>query len=133
MPRSRNPASLFEPPRGLFEIRLREVWAYCEVLYFFTWRDVKIHYKQTAIGVLSVVLQSVLNILAFTLFFGRLANLPSDGLPTPALYFAALVPCAYFSSALQLTNVVVDNQRLIHQSLFPMPHSSHLWIEPLNL
>src|SRR6266850_226396 len=62
-----------EPPRGLFELRLREVWAYRELLYFFVWRDVKIRYKQTAIGVLWVVLQPVLNMLVFTLFFVRLA------------------------------------------------------------
>jgi len=109
-----------EPPRSLFELRFGEVWAYRELLYFFVWRDVKIRYKQTAIGVLWVVLQPVLNMLVFTLFFGRLAKLPTDGLPTPVFYFAALVPWAYFSSALQLTtNVVVDNQRLITKVYFP--------------
>src|SRR5881227_506937 len=109
-----------EPPRSLFELRLREVWAYRELLYFFVWRDVKIRYKQTAIGVLWVVLQPVLNMLVFTLFFGRLAKLPSDGLPYPVFYFAALVPWTYFSYALQMTtNVVVDNQRLITKVYFP--------------
>jgi lipopolysaccharide transport system permease protein len=109
-----------EPPSGLFELRLREVWAYRELLYFFVWRDVKIRYKQTAIGVLWVVLQPVLNMLVFTLFFGRLAKLPSDGLPYPVFYFAALVPWTYFSYALQMTtNVVVDNQRLITKVYFP--------------
>src|SRR2546430_3835558 len=109
-----------EPPRSLFELRLREVWAYRELLYFFVWRDVKMRYKQTAIGVLWVILQPVLNMLAFTLFFGRLAKLPSDGLPYPVFYFAALVPWTYFSYALQMTtNVVVDNQRLITKVYFP--------------
>src|SRR5260370_20627190 len=109
-----------EPPSGLFELRLREVWAYRELLYFFVWRDVKIRYKQTAIGVLWVVLQPVLNMLVFTLFFGRLAKLPNDGLPYPVFYFAALVPWTYFSYALQMTtNVVVDNQRLITKVYFP--------------
>src|SRR6059036_3859864 len=98
-----------EPPRG-----------YRELLYFFVWRDVKIRYKQTAIGVLWVVLQPVLTMLAFTLFFGRLAKLPSEGLPYPIFYFAALVPWTYFSYALQMTtNVVVDNQRLITKVYFP--------------
>src|SRR5437016_13569592 len=111
---------LIEPPRGLFELRLREVWAYRELLYFFVWRDVKIRYKQTAIGVLWVVLQPVLTMLVFTLFFGRLAKLPSQGLPYPVFYFAALVPWTYFSYALQsTTNVVVDNQRLITKVYFP--------------
>ncbi len=109
-----------EPPRGLFELRLREVWAYRELLYFFVWRDVKIRYKQTAIGILWVVLQPVLNMLVFTLFFGHLAKLPSDGLPYPVFYFAALVPWTYFAYALQMTtNVVVDNQRLITKVYFP--------------
>ncbi len=109
-----------EPPSGLFELRLREVWAYRELLYFFVWRDVKIRYKQTAIGVLWVVLQPVLTMLVFTLFFGRLARLPSQGLPYPVFYFAALVPWTYFSYALQMTtSVVVDNQRLITKVYFP--------------
>ncbi len=109
-----------EPPRGFFELRLREVWAYRELLYFFVWRDVKIRYKQTAIGVLWVILQPVLNMLVFTLFFGRLAKLPSDGLPYPIFYFAALVPWTYFAySLLSTTNVVVENQRLITKVYFP--------------
>src|SRR5438445_13670904 len=86
-----------EPPRSLFELRFREVWAYRELLYFFVWRDVKIRYKQTAIGVLWVVLQPVLTMLAFTLFFGRLAKLPSEGLPYPVFYFAALVSWSYLA------------------------------------
>src|SRR5260370_8794940 len=90
-----------EPPSSLFELRLREVWAYRELLYFFIWRDVKIRYKQTAIGVLWVVLQPVLTILVFTLFFARLAKLPSQGLPSPVFLLAALVPSANFSYALQ--------------------------------
>src|SRR5438874_7297319 len=109
-----------EPPRGLFELHLREVWADRELRYFFVWRDVKIRYKQTAIGVLWVVLQPVLNMLVFTLFFGRLAKLPSDGLPYPVLYFAALVPWTYFSYALQMTtSVVVDSQAIITKVYFP--------------
>ena len=119
-----------EPPRGLFELRLREVWAYRELLYFFVWRDVKIRYKQTVIGVLWVVLQPVLTMLIFTLFFGRLAKLPSQGLPYPVFYFAALVPWTYFAYALQMTtNVVVDNQKLITKVYFPrliLPISSAL-------
>jgi lipopolysaccharide transport system permease protein len=109
-----------EPPRGLFELRLREVWAYRELLYFFVWRDVKIRYKQTAIGVLWVVLQPVLTMLIFTLFFGRLAKLAPQGIPAPVFYFAAVVPWTYFAYSLQMTtNVVVDNQRLITKVYFP--------------
>jgi len=118
------------PPRGLFHLRLAELWAYRELLYFFVWRDVKIRYKQTAIGVLWVVLQPLLTMLVFTLFFGRLAKLPSEGLPYPVFYFAALVPWMYFNYALQqATNVVVENQRMITKVYFPrlvLPFSSVL-------
>jgi lipopolysaccharide transport system permease protein len=109
-----------EPPRGLFNLRLGELWAYRELLYFFVWRDVKVRYKQTAVGVLWVVLQPLLTMAVFTLFFGRLAKLPSDGLPYPVFYFAALVPWMYFVYALQnATNVVVENQRMITKVYFP--------------
>lgn len=127
---STSPAIRIEPPRGLFELRLREVWAYRELLYFLVWRDVKIRYKQTAIGVLWVVLQPILNMLVFTLVFGRLAKLPSDGLPYPVFYFAALIPWTYFSTSLSsATNVVVENQHLITKVYFPrliLPVSSVL-------
>jgi lipopolysaccharide transport system permease protein len=109
-----------EPPRGWFDLRLAEVWSYRELLYFFVWRDVKIRYKQTAIGVSWVVLQPLLTMGIFTLFFGRLAKLPSDGLPYPVFYFSSLVPWTYFATALQsCTAVVVDNQRVITKVYFP--------------
>ena len=109
-----------EPPRGWFNLRLKELWDYRELLYFYVWRDVKVRYKQTVIGIAWVVLQPLLTMGVFTLFFGRLAKLPSDGLPYPVFYFAALVPWAYFSTALQnCTNVVVDNQRVITKVYFP--------------
>lgn len=109
-----------EPPRGWLELRLGEVWAYRELLYFFVWRDVKIRYKQTAIGVVWVILQPLLNMLIFTIFFGKLAKMPSQGLPYPVFSFAGLIPWTYFAYALTLTtNVVVENQRLITKVYFP--------------
>src|SRR5690348_1541216 len=109
-----------EPPRAIFDLRLREVWAYRELLHFFVWRDLKVRYKQTAIGVAWVVLQPLLSMGVFTIFFGRLAKLPSDGLPYPVFYFAALVPWTYFASTLTATtNVVVENQRVITKVYFP--------------
>ena len=109
-----------EPPHGLFNLRLGELWAYRELLYFFVWRDVKIRYKQTLIGVVWVVLQPLLTMLVATLFFGKLAKLPSQGLPYPVFSFAAVVPWTYFSSAvLNTTNVVVENQRVITKVYFP--------------
>jgi lipopolysaccharide transport system permease protein len=119
-PANAPPMVRIEPPRGWMELRLGEVWQYRELLYFFVWRDVKIRYKQTAIGVVWVILQPLLTMLVFTLFFGRLAKLPSLGLPYPVFYFAAVVPWIYFAGALQnCTNVVVDNQRVITKVFFP--------------
>src|ERR1700675_5132883 len=124
------PTTRIEPTRGGIDLRLGELWRYRELLFRSVWRDVKIRYKQTAIGVLWVVLQPVLTMLVFTLFFGRLAKLPSQGLPYPVFYFAALVPWTYFAYAVQMTtNVVVDNQRLITKVYFPrliLPISSAL-------
>src|ERR1700738_3855745 len=109
-----------EPPRGWFELRLRELWEYRELLYFFVWRDVKVRYKQTVIGVAWVILQPLMTMGVFTIFFGRLAKLPSSGLPYPVFYFAALVPWAYFAQALSnCTNIVVANQHVITKVYFP--------------
>jgi lipopolysaccharide transport system permease protein len=109
-----------EPPHGWLELRLDEVWQFRELLYFFVWRDVKVRYKQTVIGVAWVVLQPLMTMAVFSIFFGRLARLPSDGLPYPVFYFSALVPWIYFSTALQsCTSVVVDNQRVITKVYFP--------------
>ena len=119
-----------EPPRGLFNLRLGELWAYRELLYFMVWRDVKVRYKQTAIGVNWVNLQPLLTMLVATLFFGRLAKLPSQGLPYSVFVFAAVVPWSYFSNALTTTtNVVVENQRVITKVFFPrliLPFSAAL-------
>jgi homopolymeric O-antigen transport system permease protein len=109
-----------EPLGRFLAFDLRETWDYRELLYFFVWRDVKVRYSQTAIGVAWVVLQPLLSMSVFTLFFGRLAKLPSDGLPYPLFYFAALAPWSYFATALSsATNVVVENQRVITRVYFP--------------
>jgi lipopolysaccharide transport system permease protein len=114
------PVTRIEPQHGWFSLGLAELWNYRELLYFFVWRDVKIRYKQTAIGVVWVVLQPLLTMLVFTLFFGKLARMPSQGLPYPVFYFAAVVPWMYFSVALvTATNVVVEHQRMITKVFFP--------------
>ena len=108
------------PPGRWWVLPFGELWEYRELLYFLVWRDIKVRYKQTAIGVVWVVLQPLLTMAVFTLFFGRLAKLPSQGLPYPIFYFAALVPWTYFSGALQnATNIVVENQRVITKVYFP--------------
>jgi lipopolysaccharide transport system permease protein len=120
-PVTRGPATVrIEPPHGWVNLRLADVWEYRELLYFFVWRDVKIRYKQTLVGVLWVVLQPLLTMGVFTIFFGRLARLPSEGLPYPVFYFAALVPWAYFSTSLSMcTNSLVANQHVITKVYFP--------------
>ena len=114
------PIQRIQPPRTWLAWRLGELWQNRELLYFFVWRDVKIRYKQTLLGVAWVIVQPLLTMLTFTIFFGRLAKLPSDGLPYPVFYLAAVVPWAYFSNALlNATNIVVENQRVITKVYFP--------------
>ena len=109
-----------EPPRNWLDLRLKELWTYRELLYFLVWRDVKVRYKQTAIGVSWVIVQPLLTMLVATLFFGKLAKLPSQGLPYSVFCFAAIVPWTYFSAALTgATNVMVENQRVITKVYFP--------------
>ena len=106
--------------RPFFSMSLRELWAYRELLYFFIWRDVKVRYKQTAVGAAWAVLQPFFTMLVFSLFFGRLAKLPTNGLPYPIFYYCALLPWTYFAASLQnATNVVVEQQRLVTRIYFP--------------
>lgn len=106
--------------RGWFAIDLSEVWAYRDLIYFFVWRDIKVRYKQTVIGAAWAILQPVLTMLVFSLFFGKLAKIPSQGLPYPIFYYTALLPWMYFATAMQgATNVVVEQQRMITKIYFP--------------
>ena len=108
------------PPGGWFHLNLREFWQARELNYFFVWRDIKVRYKQTAIGGAWAVLQPVMTMLVFSLFFGRLAKMPSGGLPYPVFYLCALLPWLYFASAMQAaTNVMVDQQKVITKVYFP--------------
>jgi lipopolysaccharide transport system permease protein len=108
------------PSHGLMNLRLREVWEYRELLYFFVWRDIKVRYKQTAIGAAWAVIQPFMTMVVFSLFFGRLAKIPANGLPYPVFYYCALLPWIYFAGALQsATNVVVEQQRVITKIYFP--------------
>jgi lipopolysaccharide transport system permease protein len=106
--------------RGWLALDLAELWAYRELLYFFVWRDIKVRYKQTVIGAAWAVLQPLMTMLVFSLFFGRLAKIPSQGLPYPIFYYCALLPWTYFQTATQTaTNIVVDQQRVITKIYFP--------------
>ena len=116
--------------RRWLALDLSELWAYRELLYFFVWRDIKVRYKQTVIGAAWAVLQPVLTMLVFSLFFGKLAKIPSGGLPYPIFYYCALLPWMYFATAMQsATGIVVQNQGVITKIYFPrvvLPISSVL-------
>ncbi|HEV2844588.1 MAG TPA: ABC transporter permease [Thermoanaerobaculia bacterium] len=114
------PVTVIRPSRGWARVDLRELWSYRELLYFLVWRDVKVRYKQTALGVAWAVLQPVATMLVFSLFFGRLAGVPSDGVPYPLFSFAALVPWTFFATGLALSaNSLVGSQNLVTKVYFP--------------
>jgi hypothetical protein len=92
---------IIEPRRGLFHLDLRAIWHYRELLYFLVWRDLKVRYKQTVIGIGWAVLQPVITMIIFTAVFGGLVKMPSDGLPYPIFFYSALLPWNYFAGALQ--------------------------------
>jgi len=114
------PVTQIRPASGWAPLHLRELWEYRELLYFLTWRDVKVRYKQTVLGILWAVVQPLLTMLIFSVVFGRLARLPSDGIPYPLFAYCALVPWGYFSNALaHASNSLVDHGRLITKVYFP--------------
>jgi len=116
----REPSYRIAPPRGFLDLNLREVWNYKGLLYFLVWRDIKIRYKQTAVGAAWAIIQPLMTMVIFSLFFGKLARMPSEGLPYPIFYYAALLPWTYFSGALQnATNTIVENQRVVTKVYFP--------------
>lgn len=116
----RLPVYRIRPSRRWVAPDLGELWAYRELLYFLVWREVKLRYKQTALGVAWAVIQPVLTMIVFSVVFGRLAHLPSDGMPYPVFTYAALLPWQLFSYALtESSNSIVTNQRMITKVYFP--------------
>ena len=114
------PLFKIRPTKGFRFLDLRALWAYRELIYFLIWRDIKVRYKQTAIGVVWAVLQPIAMVLVFWLFFGRLARIPSEGLPYPLFVLAALLPWQLFSRALSdSSNSLLRDQRLITRVYFP--------------
>ncbi|MCS6288570.1 MAG: ABC transporter permease [Nitrospira sp.] len=105
---------------GWRALNLREFWQYRELLYFLSWRDIKVRYKQTALGALWAILQPFLTMLVFSLFFGNLAKMPSDGIPYPIFAFAALVPWTFFSNGLtQSGNSLIQSAGMLKKVYFP--------------
>jgi lipopolysaccharide transport system permease protein len=114
------PSVLVAPRKDWFDLDLRGLYEYRELLYFLAWRDVKVRYKQASIGVGWVVLQPLLTMVVFTVIFGRFAKIPSDGLPYPIFAFAALLPWNYFAQAIaQSSTSVVRNSGLVTKVYFP--------------
>jgi lipopolysaccharide transport system permease protein len=112
--------TIIEPARGWAPVRLGEVWEYRAVLYFLIWRDIKVRYRQTSIGAAWAIIQPFMTMVVFSIFFGRLAKVPSDGTPYPLFAFAALVPWMFFANGLtQGTNSLVASGNLITKVYFP--------------
>jgi len=111
---------LIQPSKGWVSLQLRELWRYRELLYFLIWRDVKVRYKQTVIGATWAIIQPFMTMVVFSIFFGNLAKIPSDGIPYPIFSYTALVPWAFFANGLTTSsNSLVGNSNLIKKIYFP--------------
>lgn len=111
---------IIRPSQGWVPLRVRDLWEYRELLYFLVWRDVKVRYKQTVLGAAWAIIQPFLTMVVFSIFFGRLAKVPSDGIPYPLFAYAALVPWTFFANGLsQASNSLVGSAHLVKKVYFP--------------
>ena len=109
-----------EPPRGWLNLRLEELWSFRELLFFFVWRDITVRYKQTILGAAWAIIQPLLTMIVFSIIFGKLANLPSDGIPYPIFSYTALLPWQLFSRGIgDASSSLVSNQNMITKTYFP--------------
>jgi lipopolysaccharide transport system permease protein len=114
------PPTIIQATKGWSSLQLGAIWQYRELLYFLVWRDVKVRYKQTALGVLWVILQPVISMVVFSGLFGLLLNTPSQGVPYPVFVYAGLLPWTYFAGALARSSTsLVDSRNLITKVYFP--------------
>lgn len=114
------PVTIIKPSRGWVSLRLDEVWQFRELFYFFIWRDIKVRYKQTVLGAAWAIIVPFMNMVVFSLFFGRLADMPSDDIPYPLWNFAALVPWQFFTNGVNNSaNSLVTNANMIKKIFFP--------------
>jgi len=114
------PLTVIEPSKGWVSLKLDELWEYRELLYFLTWRDIKVRYKQTVLGATWAIIQPFFTMVVFSLFFGQLAKIPSDGVPYPIFSYTALVPWTFFAAGLaQSSNSLVGSANLIKKVYFP--------------
>ncbi len=114
------PSVVIQPSKGLLSLDLEAVWQYQELLYFLVWREVKVRYKQTALGIAWAMLQPLMTMMIFTVIFGAFVNIPSDGLPYPIFAYTALLPWTYFAEAISRSSVsLVSDASLIRKVYFP--------------
>src|SRR5450759_1147679 len=114
------PVTYLRPSRGWLALDLRELWTYRELIYFMVWRDIKVRYKQTALGVTWAVIQPLLTVLIFTLVFEKLLHVQSNGVPYPLFAYSAILPWQLFQGALQRSSMsVVSNANLLTKVYFP--------------
>ena len=114
------PEVVIRPSKGLVPLNLRDLWAYRNLLYFLCWRDIKVRYKQTLLGASWALLQPVLNMIIFTVIFGNLAHLKSDGVPYPVFSYTALLPWTFFAYAMtQSANSLVNSSYLVSKVYLP--------------
>lgn len=114
------PVIRIQPSRGWVSLKLGELWQYRELLYFLVWRDIKVRYKQTVLGAAWAIIQPFFTMVVFSLFFGRLARVPSDNIPYPIFSYAALVPWTFFANGLnQASTGMVTHANLITKVYFP--------------
>jgi lipopolysaccharide transport system permease protein len=114
------PITHIKPSKGWISLNLRDLWEYRELAYFLTWRDIKVRYKQTVLGASWAIIQPFFTMIIFSIFFGRLAGLPSDGVPYPIFAYAALVPWTFFANGLSnSSNSLVGSSNLLKKVYFP--------------
>jgi len=119
-PKLELPTLRIAPSKGWVPLKLKDLWEYRELLYFLVWRDIKVRYKQTALGATWAIIQPFFTMVVFSIFFGHLAKVPSDGIPYPLFSFAALVPWTFFANGLsQSSNSLVGSGTLITKVYFP--------------
>ncbi len=120
LPATEVPVIRIEASRGWVKLGLGELWDYRELLYFLIWRDIKVRYKQTVLGAAWAIIQPFMSMVVFTLFFGRLARIPSDGVPYPIFNYSAMVAWTFFANGLtQASNSLVGSSNLLKKIYFP--------------
>ncbi len=119
IPNPQSAITIIRPSRGWISLNLRDLWEYRELLYFLTWRDVKVRYKQTVLGAAWAIIQPFFTMVVFSLFFGKLAKVPSDDIPYPIFSYAALVPWTFFANGLsQSSSSLMASADLIKKVYF---------------